>query len=227
MITIVSWTALCSIISLANAHAYDSKNQKIDQSLGSELLRKELLEEKTELTFVDIIEINVESRKITAIQKTEDGQITKIFSAATASPKNTIDLPFEKSGRITKIVFNPSWKPSDNIQKENLEKFGKKLPKIIPPGKDNPLGKVKLFIAFANGPYDLGIHGTNKPKSIGKRVSHGCNRLRHKDVMSLANLILTQNGEDFEEILRMAEENPQVPITIKIVHGPEVFYKMN
>ena len=34
-----------------------------------------------------------------------------------------------------------------------------------------------------------GIHGTNKPSSIGKTVSHGCVRMYNKDVIELFNLV--------------------------------------
>jgi lipoprotein-anchoring transpeptidase ErfK/SrfK len=34
-----------------------------------------------------------------------------------------------------------------------------------------------------------GIHGTNNPASIGKRVSHGCIRMYNKDVSELARLV--------------------------------------
>lgn len=34
-----------------------------------------------------------------------------------------------------------------------------------------------------------GIHGTNKPWSIGQAVSHGCVRMHNNDAMELYNLI--------------------------------------
>lgn len=34
-----------------------------------------------------------------------------------------------------------------------------------------------------------GIHGTNRPSSIGKRVSRGCIRMKNTDVLELAELI--------------------------------------
>ncbi len=34
-----------------------------------------------------------------------------------------------------------------------------------------------------------GIHGTNDPASIGKRVSHGCIRMHNKDVLELAKRV--------------------------------------
>ena len=37
------------------------------------------------------------------------------------------------------------------------------------------------------GNAQLGIHGTNKPELIGKRVSHGCIRLKNEDIDKLVN----------------------------------------
>lgn len=34
-----------------------------------------------------------------------------------------------------------------------------------------------------------GIHGTNNPASVGKRVSHGCIRMNNQDVMDLQSRV--------------------------------------
>lgn len=34
-----------------------------------------------------------------------------------------------------------------------------------------------------------GIHGTNRPSSIGKRVSKGCIRMHNKDVLELSKIV--------------------------------------
>lgn len=34
-----------------------------------------------------------------------------------------------------------------------------------------------------------GIHGTNNPSSIGKRVSHGCIRMHNDDVLELSTFV--------------------------------------
>ncbi len=35
----------------------------------------------------------------------------------------------------------------------------------------------------------VGIHGTNRPSSIGRDISHGCVRLRNADILSLGTLV--------------------------------------
>ena len=55
---------------------------------------------------------------------------------------------------------------------------------IIPPGKNNPLGNRWIGV-WSDGKTQIGFHGTNRPQSIGKAVSHGCIRMHNKDVMAL------------------------------------------
>jgi lipoprotein-anchoring transpeptidase ErfK/SrfK len=56
------------------------------------------------------------------------------------------------------------------------------LPKKIAGGdKNNPLGTRWMGLDIENG-YKYGIHGTNRPSSIGHSVSSGCIRMRNKDI---------------------------------------------
>lgn len=56
--------------------------------------------------------------------------------------------------------------------------------KIIPPGAENPLGA--RWIGFwTDGKNFIGFHGTPQEKLIGQAVSHGCVRMRNKDILSL------------------------------------------
>jgi L,D-transpeptidase catalytic domain len=56
---------------------------------------------------------------------------------------------------------------------------------VIPAGKDNPLGTRWLGLS-AKG---YGIHGTNAPQSIGQAASHGCIRLRNRDMERLFTML--------------------------------------
>ncbi|MBD1842230.1 L,D-transpeptidase [Cyanobacteria bacterium FACHB-63] len=56
--------------------------------------------------------------------------------------------------------------------------------KIIKPGSNNPLG-VRWIGFWTDGKTQLGFHGTNEPELIGQAVSHGCIRMRNKDVVAL------------------------------------------
>jgi lipoprotein-anchoring transpeptidase ErfK/SrfK len=47
--------------------------------------------------------------------------------------------------------------------------------------------EAKLPDGFGDG--QLGIHGTNEPQFIGKKVSHGCIRLKNEDITQLARVL--------------------------------------
>jgi hypothetical protein len=56
---------------------------------------------------------------------------------------------------------------------------------VIPSGKDNPVGT--RWMGLSQKGY--GIHGTNAPRSIGHAASHGCIRLRNRDMERLFALL--------------------------------------
>ena len=56
---------------------------------------------------------------------------------------------------------------------------------VIPAGKNNPLGSRWLGLSEKG----YGIHGTNAPGSIGHAASHGCIRLRNRDIERLFTLV--------------------------------------
>lgn len=75
---------------------------------------------------------------------------------------------------------NPTWRPPESIRKFYASQ-GEYLPKVVPPGKDNPLGKYALYLGI---PGYL-IHGTNSPASVGQTVSSGCIRMYNRDIKEL------------------------------------------
>ena len=81
---------------------------------------------------------------------------------------------------ITGKVSNPSWYPPQSIREEHAAR-NDLLPRIVPPGPDNPLGKHAMRLAL--GSYL--IHGTNKPSGVGMRVTHGCIRMFPEDIEAL------------------------------------------
>jgi L,D-transpeptidase ErfK/SrfK len=56
---------------------------------------------------------------------------------------------------------------------------------VIPSGKDNPVGT--RWVGLSQKGY--GIHGTNAPRSIGHAASHGCIRLRNRDIEKLFMMV--------------------------------------
>jgi lipoprotein-anchoring transpeptidase ErfK/SrfK len=66
----------------------------------------------------------------------------------------------------TQLVYDPKW-------------FGE-------PGEPQKGAYGAKLISFYN-PWQIAIHGTNASSSIGKRVTHGCVRLRNKDIVDLTS----------------------------------------
>lgn len=59
---------------------------------------------------------------------------------------------------------------------------------LIPAGPDNPLGN--RWIGFwADERHQIGFHGTNNEKLVGKAVSHGCLRMRNAHIQALYNQV--------------------------------------
>jgi lipoprotein-anchoring transpeptidase ErfK/SrfK len=56
---------------------------------------------------------------------------------------------------------------------------------VIPSGKNNPLGT--RWVGLSEKGY--GIHGTNAPGSVGHAASHGCIRLRNRDMEKLFTMV--------------------------------------
>lgn len=82
--------------------------------------------------------------------------------------------------RVVAKIRDPAWTAPASIRKEHADE-GDPLPKVIPPGPDDPLGRFALRLAI---PGYL-IHGTNKPFSVGMRISHGCLRMYPEDIEAL------------------------------------------
>lgn len=100
----------------------------------------------------------------------------------------TYPLGIGREGRLTptgdtKIVrkqADPTWYPPASIRKEKPD-----LPKVVPPGPDNPLGEHALYFDWP----EYLIHGTNKPDGVGRQVSSGCLRMYPEDVAELFELV--------------------------------------
>jgi lipoprotein-anchoring transpeptidase ErfK/SrfK len=75
----------------------------------------------------------------------------------------------------------PAWSPPPMIRRENP-----RLPAVIPGGApNNPMGAAALTLR--GGEY--AIHGTNRPASIGRFISHGCIRMYNRDIRELYRLV--------------------------------------
>jgi L,D-transpeptidase ErfK/SrfK len=81
---------------------------------------------------------------------------------------------------VTGKVVNPTWYPPQSIRDEHLAR-NDILPRVVPPGPANPLGKHALRLGLSS----YLIHGTNMPSGVGMRVTHGCIRMFPEDIEAL------------------------------------------
>lgn len=93
------------------------------------------------------------------------------------------ETPLTKT-RIIAKQEKPSWYPPASILKEH-EENNDPLPRVVPPGPENPLGDYSLRLGLSG----YLIHGTNRPQGIGMRVTHGCIRLHPIGIEQLFGMV--------------------------------------
>ncbi len=83
--------------------------------------------------------------------------------------------------RVASKVEKPSWTPPESIRQEHVRDGKGVLPKVVPPGPNNPLGPFAIRLGIQG----YLIHGTNRTFGIGQPVSHGCIRMQNWDIADL------------------------------------------
>jgi len=126
------------------------------------------------------IVVSIPDRKLAVL---EGDRIVRIFQTAVGAP-----LSPSPTGvyQIVNTIADPTWYTKG---------------KIVPPGKCNPLGTRWLGLSRKG----YGIHGTNRPGSIGRNASHGCIRMRNREVEELFKMVAV--GEKVE---LCDERNPEI-----------------
>ncbi len=123
--------------------------------------------------------INVAEMRLYYYPENSDKVIT--YPIGIGKIGNTIPI---QNTTITRKKVNPSWMPGPDVRKFN-ELQGIHLPRVLPPGPDNPLGHYAIYL---NIPSFL-LHSTVAPESIGRRASFGCIRLNETDIQELFPII--------------------------------------
>jgi L,D-transpeptidase ErfK/SrfK len=104
-------------------------------------------------------------------------------------PISTGKMDWKTPLGVTKVVSKqerPNWYPPESVRIEH-ERKGDPLPKVVPPGPDNPLGEYALRLGIPSGAYL--IHGTNRPAGVGMQVTHGCIRMYPEDIAEFFTLV--------------------------------------
>ena len=110
------------------------------------------------------IVVSIPDRKLAIL---ESGKVIRIYPTAVGAPASP--SPAGKYTIVTRLA-EPTW-------------YGQG--KIVGPGKNNPLGTRWLGLSVQG----YGIHGTNVLASIGHNASHGCIRMRNRDVEELFDMV--------------------------------------
>ena len=110
------------------------------------------------------IVVSIADRKLAVV---EGERTVRIFETAVGAPKSPSPTGIFQ---IVNSIADPTWYTKG---------------KIVPPGKCNPLGTRWLGLSVRG----YGIHGTNRPDSIGHNASHGCIRMRNREVEELFKMV--------------------------------------
>lgn len=143
-----------------------------------------------------VVLISIPDRKLAVL---DDGEVIATFPVAVGaaiSPSPTGEF------QIVSRVANPAYYRSGTI---------------IPSGKNNPVGTRWLGLS-AKG---YGIHGTNVPHSIGHAASHGCIRLRNRDMEQLFAMlqvgdVVQIRGERDHEIAQIFDGEEEVAEAVPV-----------
>ena len=106
----------------------------------------------------------------------KDGEQAVVMTYPISIGRMDWETPLGKTSVVAKAV-NPSWYVPQSVLDEHAAE-GRPLPRIVPPGPDNPLGSRAIRLGL---PGYL-IHGTNRPAGVGMRVTHGCIRMFPEDI---------------------------------------------
>jgi L,D-transpeptidase ErfK/SrfK len=126
------------------------------------------------------IVVSIPDRKLAVM---EGERVVRIFEIAVGAPASPSPTGIFK---VANSIADPTW-------------YGKG--KVVPPGKGNPIGTRWLGLSLKG----YGIHGTNVPSSIGHNASHGCIRMRNRDVEELFPMVGVGDRVEL-----YAERNPEL-----------------
>jgi L,D-transpeptidase ErfK/SrfK len=123
--------------------------------------------------------LNLPEMRLYYFPKPKDGQPREVQTYPVSIGRMEWATPLGKTRLVSKQK-DPAWYPPESIRAEHAAD-GDPLPKYVPPGPDNPLGRYAMRLGI---PGYL-IHSTNKAYGVGMRVSHGCIRMLPEDIEHL------------------------------------------
>jgi len=131
------------------------------------------------------IVVNLPEHRLYYYPKPRKGEKPVVITYPVSIGKMDWRTPLGETHIVSK-VRQPSWYPPESVRKEHADR-GEPLPKVVPPGPDNPLGDFAMRLGVGSGSYL--IHGTNNPLAVGMAVTHGCIRMYPEDIAALFPLV--------------------------------------
>jgi L,D-transpeptidase ErfK/SrfK len=125
------------------------------------------------------IVVNIAEMRLYYFPAKQDSQSPLVYTFPIGIGRENWETPLGNF-KVVEKMENPIWTVPQSVLDE-AKTDGRQMPAVVPPGPDNPLGEHALML---DAPGYL-IHGTNKPLTIGRRVSHGCLRMYPEDVEQL------------------------------------------
>ncbi len=129
--------------------------------------------------------LNLAEYRLYYFPEPEEGEPAYVMTYPISIGRMDWETPLGLTKVISK-VRNPSWYVPQSVLDEHAAD-GNPLPRIVPPGPNNPLGEFAMRLGL---PGYL-IHSTNRPAGVGMRVTHGCVRMFPEDIKYLFGQIAT------------------------------------
>jgi L,D-transpeptidase ErfK/SrfK len=132
--------------------------------------------------------LNLAEYRLYYFPKPKEGEPAYVMTYPISIGRMDWETPLGLTKVISK-VRNPSWYVPQSVLDEHAAD-GNPLPRIVPPGPDNPLGEFAMRLGL---PGYL-IHSTNRPAGVGMRVTHGCVRMFPEDIKYLFGQVATDTA---------------------------------
>jgi L,D-transpeptidase ErfK/SrfK len=134
----------------------------------------------------DGIVVNLPEHRLYYYPPTKKGEPQVVYTWPISIGKMDWRTPLGTT-RITDKRQNPTWTPPASVHAERKANGEPPLPRVVPPGPDNPLGAHAMRLGLPGGAYL--IHGTNNPIAVGMAVTHGCIRMYPEDIAELFPMV--------------------------------------
>ena len=147
------------------------------------------------------ITVNIAARRLYLYD--ERAVLVKTYPVAVGSPRYRTPI---RAQALRTIVWNAWWIPPPSPWAKD--------DKPTPPGKNNPLGNIKMHLGDS-----LMIHGTNKPHTIGTEASHGCIRMLTHDAWELARWLQSRSAAPHTDaVFKQYETHRQRSFPVHLEH---------